>query len=335
MKISGPSDLGRLANMQKRAIDTRAALSRAATEMTTGENSSRYEATAGNLTRLFALERSIDRNAVFTETIKLTEIRLDTMQSGLGLILDPVEDLAIDLTTSVKLGDVSASLLHANTARNAFSDTVGVLNTQVQGLSLFAGTATDGPALAPADTILAALDALAAGSATAADAITAISDYFSPTGAFFTNGYVGSTDDLTDVDIGEGRRLDYALRADQKEIVDVLRSQALAAVVAGGAFAGNSAAQMEMLGAAGDSLLAAKEGLLDLRSAVGVSQNTLERGKASRVSERDTLDLARNRILEIDYDSAASLFQALETQLNTIYTVTSRLSNLSYTNFIK
>ena len=335
MKISGTSDLGRLANMQKRAIDTRAALNRAATEMTTGENSSRYEATAGNLTRLFALERSLDRNAVFTETIELTEIRLDTMQNGLGLILEPVEDLAVNLTSSVKLGDVSASLLHASTARNAFSDTVGVLNSQVQGLSLFAGTATDSPALASADTILADLDALAAGAATAADAIAAINDYFSPTGGFFTSAYIGSTDDLAAVDIGEGRRLDYSVRADQAEIVDVLRSQALAAVVAGGAFSGDSDAQMEILAAAGDSLLASKEGLIDLRSAVGVSQNTLERGKASRVSERDALDLARNQILEIDYDSAASLYQALETQLNTIYTITSRLSQLSYTNFMK
>ncbi len=335
MKISGTSDLGRLANMQKRAIDTRASLNRAATEMTTGENSSRYEATAGNLTRLFALERSLDRNAVFTETIELTEIRLDTMQNGLELMLKPVEDLSVNLATSVGLGDVSTSLLHASTARNAFTDAVSVLNTQVQGLSLFAGTATDGPALASASAILADLDALAAGSASAADAITAINDYFSPTGAFRTSGYIGSADDLAAVDIGEGRRLDYAVRADADEIVEVLRSQALAAVVAGGAFAGDTDAQMEMLSAAGEGLLAAKEGLLDLRAAVGVSQNALERGKASRVSERDTLDLARNQILEIDYDSAASLYQALETQLNAIYTVTSRLADLSYTNFMK
>ena len=321
--------------MQKRAIDTRASLNRAATEMTTGENASRYEATAGNLTRLFALERSLDRNAVFTETIELTEIRLDTVQNGLGLILKPIEDLSVNLATSVGLGDVSNSLLHANTARNAFADTVSVLNSQVQGLSLFAGTATDGPALASADSILADLDALAAGSATATDAIAAIDDYFSATGAFRTSGYIGSTDDLAAVDIGEGRRLKYAVRADADEIIAVLRSQALAAVVAGGAFSGDTAARMEMLGAAGNSMLAAKEGVLDLRAAVGVSQNALERGKASRVSERDTLDLARNQILEIDYDAAASHYQALETQLNVIYTVTSRLADLSYTNFMK
>ena len=66
MKISGSSDLGRLNAMTKRAIDTRNDLNRAATEMTTGQNSSRYEATAGNTTRIFAVERALDRNEAFS-----------------------------------------------------------------------------------------------------------------------------------------------------------------------------------------------------------------------------------------------------------------------------
>ena len=40
-------------------------------------------------------------------------------------------------------------------------------------------------------------------------------------------------------------------------------------------------------------MLAAKEGILDLRAAVGSQQETVERAKAQRVSEHDTLDLAR------------------------------------------
>ena len=163
--------------------------------MTTNLKASRYEATGGNLTRLFALERSLDRNAVFKETISLSETRLDVMQTALGNILSPLEDLSIDLTTAVRLGDQSAARTHAATARQAFSDTVSALNTRVAGQSLFAGTATDRAALAPADAMLADLDALAQGSATAADAITAIDAYFAkPAGGFYTSGYTGSAE---------------------------------------------------------------------------------------------------------------------------------------------
>ena len=59
---------------------------------------------------------------------------------------------------------------------------MGLLNGQVAGQSLFAGTTTDSPALAPADAILADLDALAAGAADAAAAIAAIDAYFAKPG---------------------------------------------------------------------------------------------------------------------------------------------------------
>lgn len=335
MRVTGGSELARMKMLQRLAIETRNKLDTAGTEMTSGLKASRYEATGGNLTRLFALERSLDRNGVFSATISLTETRLDVMQTALGNILSPMEDLSVELSSSVALGDQAAALTHARTARAAFAATVSSLNSQVAGQSLFAGTATDRPALAGADAMLADLDALAQGSATAADAIAAIDAYFAkPAGAFYASGYTGSTDDLTPVDIGEGTRLDYGIRADQDELVAVLRSQAMAAVVAGGAFDGDAGARMALLGEAASSMIAAKEGLLDVRSALGTRQEQLETAKAQRTSERETLDLARTGIVATDPLEAASNFDALENQLNAIYTVTARLSNLRFLNFM-
>lgn len=335
MRVTGGSELARMKMLQRQAIETRNRLDVAAGEMTTTLKASRYEATGGNLTRLFSLERSLDRNAVYAETISLTETRLDVMQTALGNILSPAEELAVDLTTAVNLGDRAAALIHASSARQAFTDTVSALNTQVAGQSLFAGTATDRPALAPADAILADLDALAGGAATAADAIAAIDAYFAkPGGGFFAGGYTGSADDLTPVDIGEGKRLDYGIRADGDALVAVLRSQALAAVVAGGALAADPDAQMVLLGEAGTGMLAAKEGLLGLRSDLGGLQQALEGAKAQRTSERETLDLARNAIVATDPLEAASTYQALEVQLESIYAVTARIAGLRFLNYM-
>lgn len=339
MNVNGASDLARLQMLQRQAFTTRAGLDRAAQELTTGLKASRYEATGGNLTRLFALERALDRNAVFADTIALTAMRLDVMQESFGRILAPTEALAIDLTTSTNLGNVAEARLHAQSARRLFGDTVATLNGQVAGQSLFAGTATDRAALAPAEAILADLDALAGAAATAADAIAAIEEYFrrdpAPAGDFFVNGYIGSPDDLTPVDIGENARLDYGVRADAAELVDVLRSQALAAVVAGGAFAGDTDAQMTLLAEAGSRMLNAKESLLSLRAEVGVAQFAVERSQAERVSERAVLDQARTRIMATDPLATASNYQTLQVQLESIYTVTSRLATLRFTNFLR
>ena len=336
MKLTGATDLARMQVLQQRALDTRQALDKAAVELTTGEQSSRFKATGRNLTRLFALERSLDRNAVFSETLSLTEVRLDIMQAGMGQILGPLENVAIDLATSVGIGDIAASNTHATTARRHFADTVGILNGQVAGQSLYAGTATDGPALAQADAMLAQLDALVAGAATAADVVAAIDGYFAaPAGGFFTTGFVGSPDNLSPAEVGENQRIDYAMRADAAEMVDALRGLALAAVVPGGALAGNDAERMALLGVAGERMIAAKEGVLDVRSKIGVAQEAVELARASRVSERDTLSLARAKLVAIDPLEAASTYQQLEIQLEQVFTVTSRIANLSFLNFMR
>ncbi len=335
MKLGTASDLARMQMLQRQAFTTRARLDTAGLEMTTGQKASRYEATGGNLTRLFALERALDRNTVFADTLALSETRLDIMQEAFGRVLAPIGDLAIDLNAATGLGDLTAGKIHAATARRAFADTVGVLNTRVAGQGLFSGAATDRPAVAPAADILAELDALAAGAATAGGAIAAIEAYFAPGGGFFATGYVGSTTDLAAVEVGDGARLDYAVRADAGEVVSVLRAQALAAVVDGGAFAGDAAAQLELLGAAGQRMLEAREDVLALRAKVGVSQNTIERARAERTSERETLSLARARLIATDDLEAASTYQTLAVQLETIYTVTARLSSLRFTNFMR
>lgn len=335
MRVGGGSELARMQMLQKQAVATRNRLDVAAKELTTNLKASRFEASGGNLTRLFALERSLDRNAVFSQTISLTELRLEIMQESFGQLLKPAESLSLDLTQATSLGDYSAAMLHAGTARGAFVDAVGLLNAQVAGQSLFAGTETDSAALIDAEAILSDLQAAIGGATTAAGAIAAVDAYFaSPGGGFFTTAYVGSTDDVTPVDIGEGQRLDYAMRADEQRIVALLRAHATAAVVADGALAGSQAERMTMLAEAGARTLVAKEGVLDLRSDVGIMQERVENAKASRVSERETLDLARAKIVAVDPLEAASAYQQLEVQLESIYTVTSRLAGLRFSNFM-
>lgn len=335
MRVTGNSELARMKMLQRQAIETRNRLDTAGAEMTSGLKASRYAATGGNLTRLFALERTLDRNAVHAATISLTGTRLAVMQTALGTVAAPLDEISVDLAAAVGLGDRAAALTHARTARAAFAATVAALNGEVAGQSLFAGTATDRPALAPADALLADLDALAQGAATAADAVAAIDAYFAkPAGGFHTGGYTGSTDGLTPVDVGEGTRLDYGVRADDDALVAVLRAQALAAVVAGGAFDGDAAARMTLLDAAASGMLAAKEGLLDLRSAVGTTQERLESARAGRTAERETLDLARAGIVATDPLEAASTYTALESRLEAIYTVTARLASLRFLNYM-
>jgi flagellar hook-associated protein 3 FlgL len=336
MKLSNVSDLARLQTMQRQAFTTRASLDRAGLEMTTGKKASPFEAAGGDLTRLFGLERALERNAVFSDTLSLAEMRLEITQEAFGRVLGPVQTLATDLLSSAGLGDLSAGRIHADAARRAFSGVFAVLNTRVAGQALFAGTATDRDAVAPSETVLAELDALAAGAATASDAITAIEEYFArPAGGFYVTGYLGSTTDLNPVEVGDGQRLDAAVRADADEIVSMLRAHALGAVVAGGAFAGDRDSQLQILRASGERMLQAKDDVLALRARVGASQNAVEQARAGRTAEREALELARAKIVAVDPLEAASTYQTLQVQLESVYMVTSRLSTLRFSNYMR
>ena len=219
MRVNGGSELARMQMLQKQAIATRNRLDVAAQEMTTNLKASRFEATGGNLTRLFALERSLDRNAVFSQTISLTELRLEIMQESLGQILTPAEDLAIDLIAGRRASATTATaLLHATTARRAFADTVGLLNTQVAGQSLFAGTATDsaGAGAGRRDPRRSRRAGRRRGDGGRRDRRDRRLLRQAGRRLLHRAATSASPDDLTPVDIGEGQRLDYGMRADER-----------------------------------------------------------------------------------------------------------------------
>ena len=95
------------------------------------------------------------------------------------------------------------------------------------------------------------------------------------------------------------------------------------------------AAQLALLEASGARMLQARDDVLALRARVGVSQNAVERAKAERVSERDTLDLARARMVTVDQAEAASNYQAHKVQLEALYVVMANLSELRFSNYMR
>ncbi len=335
MKVSSQSDLGRLSAIQRQASQTRANLDRTGVELASGQKSDLYKATGGNLTRLFSLDRALERNAVYTDTIALTETRLDILQASLASITEPIRQLSTDLKISVGMNDISSSLTHAKTSRARLAEAIGVLNTRVAGQALFAGTATGGNAMAQVTTILADLQTAIGGAVTAEDAIDAVEAYFAPGGPFFGDGYVGADEDLVDVELAEGARYQFTVRADTPEIRALLQGHALAALVAEGAFAGDIPSQLNLLGNAATIMTEGTNQMLALQATVGVNQSTVERAKAERQAERNSLDLARTAMLEADQLEVASRFQALEAQLESVYTVTARLSQLSFVNYMR
>lgn len=338
MKVQVSSDLSRMLMLQRNSGSTRSALDRASQEMSTGLKASKYAATGGNLTRLYTLDRMLERVTAHAHNIDLIDTKLDFMQLGLQKAGASSGTIAVDLLSATSRRDLQSARHHAEDSRRAFIELVETLNASVAGEALFAGTATDGPAVAPAEEILAQINNLVTG-LSAADATVEVRNYFNGIGTpnFATDGYRGAAGDLAPVEIGDGNRIEVALRATDVALTETLRGHALAALVTkDGAFSNaDDTDRLALLDAAGETLLSARDGLLDLTARIGSAQAAVESARVQRTAERETYDLARTKILAADPYETATMFEAMRTQLENVFTVTARISALRFANFMR
>lgn len=337
MAIAGFPDLLIASRNARTIADVQANFNRASLELTTGRQSDVVKATGGDPIKLYAVERDLALVAGRKSSISAAVSRASVTQSALERIQGAASQIGVSLAAAVEVKDIRAAELRASGAREAFIDVATTLNVRFGERSLFAGAAVDGPAMAPAEDILAEIEARVAGAADGAAAIAAIDAYFltDPTG-FAATGYVGSTADAAATELDDGFRVDFAVRGDQAEIVEVMRTLALAIVGGEGSFAGASIGErLDVLGAAATSGLAAVEGVVLLRGRVGLAEERLEEVETRLSAETVFLERAKNALIARDQFEAATEFNALETQLSLVFEMTSRLSGLTLVNFLR
>ncbi|MEM8572870.1 MAG: flagellar biosynthesis protein FlgL, partial [Pseudomonadota bacterium] len=210
------------------------------------------------------------------------------------------------------------------------------LNTRVADRSLFAGQAIDGPAIAEADTILSDLTIAVAGATTAADVEVIVDAWFdTPGGGFETIGYLGAAEDLAPMALGLQEAADFALRADDQAVRDMLKSFAMASLVAEGAFASDITERAELLRSAGERMFTANDEFNALRANLGVVEAEIENALVRNTAETAALELAQAEIIAIDPFKSATDLAAAENQLEMLYAITARLSRLTLVDYLR
>ena len=336
MTISAFSDLAFHLLRQRQVTQTRAQLEQAGQELTTGQSADIRSATGGDLSKLFSIDRSLAKLAQRTTNLTLADGRASVTQAKLKTLQDISSDTGTNLQIAVDRGDMVAARTYATDSAQKLQQVVSSLNATYQGKSLFSGAAENIQALASSDSLISDIDAIITASASANDAITAIDAYFFDPGAGFeTNMYLGATENAPEVETADGASVNLSVRADDMSIREVLRGLAIAAAVANGAADNNLDDQKVLLREAGASMVNAKEGVIQLGADLGMVQNQISASMETIDNDVFELETARNAIAGVDPYEAASQFSALESQLQSMYTVTARISSLNLTNFLR
>lgn len=329
-------DLARLFQGRQLAGSLKANLTRLSREMTTGLRDDISSALSGDFGPMADIERLLttvkSRQTSASEAAFVTE----AMQTSLESIQENGRALNSALLTVRDTDNATTRQAIAQNARERFSMLTDTLNTNIAGRTLFGGGATDRAAIASASDMLAALKAATAAETNADGVIAVVDDWFdTPGGGFETSGYLGSDTPMAVFQFGAGDRVQPDFRADDPALREVMKGFALAALVGEGTLAGNPTGQIALLRAAGERMVNADQALTSLRAELGLAQERIEDADTRLSAEQTSLELARNQLIAVDPYEAASELEATYSQLETFYTVTSRLARLNFTDFMR
>ncbi|MFD1342220.1 flagellin [Litorisediminicola beolgyonensis] len=304
--------------------------------LTTGRVTDRAAHLRGDSASAHSLSLQLSRLDGFRVTGSEAKLLATGMQTALGRVQELQQDLAPLLLQANLLVTPELRQTLADQSANALSDMIGALNTTAGGQYLFGGAATERAPLQNATSLIDDLVAAIGPSPELTSVQDALDQWFDlPAGGFETQTYLGAADGRSDFSIASGKVASLSIRADDPAIRDGLKGLAKAVLASDTRIGLSARDQTDLLKDAGTTLTATQSQLSVLRASVGVQENRIEAAATLVASESRALNIALSRLVGADPYETASELEASQVQLETLYTVTLRASQLSLVNFLK
>jgi len=325
-------DLSRAAALRSASSRTKQLLTVLSREMSTGRKDDIPAALGGDTRRLASIEHRLQMLDSYRRNCSEIEGRFDAGQTAMEALHGIASGLGITLIGTSMLTGTQAMNATLADARNNFDAAVGKLNTQVGGEYIFAGARSATRPVAEPQAMIDALTTAVSGLTDVGDVIAAVDDFFDAPpggGGFIDLAYSGSLSGAGQVAISPDRSVGSETTAATPEFRELLKGLALASLVAEGRIASDPADRLQFVQAAGQRIVNAGDKLTLLRARHGVLQEAVELARTRNEAETSAIKITRNGMVRADeYETATALAEA-QVQLETLYAVTARLSQLS------
>lgn len=332
--INGIGDLAQSMQMRQRTSQVTTDITQLSQEVVTGRASNITAHLRGDMGALAGLEYDLSRLESYQFRSNEVAVTADMIQAGLGSISDAIDDTLPAITTAVSFPSDGNLSLAKQASTGALERVFQSLNSRGPAGSLFAGAATDTPALVDFEIFKEALDSMIA-AAPSIDALAVdIDAFFGTGGGFEATVYQGTNNDLPPQKISNSTSVDLGLSAQNDEFIGLMKS--LSKIYAAGAFtASPMASRSQMIEDGYAGLLGAQGGVTELAASVGIQQQVIEDTQIANEVMSSSLELARNDLIGLDPYETASALEERQTQLETIYAITARLSRLTLMDFLR
>ena len=334
MNTASLGDLAQGFMLRGRSASLKQDIHRLSQELSTGRTADVRSAVSGN----YAFLAEVELKTVTFESYRVAGAEAAQMTGAMQVALESFSTLGATLSgsllslgmtaTAVEAGDVAAE------AHATLDAMVATLNQGHAGRALFSGNRTDTAPLEDTETLLAALRAALVAVTDPADLMAQAAAWFDDPAGFDAQIYRGGDDPLSPFGLSDKERVALDVRAREPGLKRSLMGAAVAALATDPSFGFDTRAQVALFDLAGQHLLVNRDGVTGLQARVGFVEARVETAMARNAAELSSLTLARNSLLEADpYDTATRLEEA-QFQLQSIYSVTVRMSQLSLVNYL-
>ena len=332
MTFAPLGDAARTAVLSAAMQRAKSDMARHTAELTSGTAQDPARRLGPALADLALVDRVIARTQTAQGLANQIATRLAAQQSALESAHAHVLDMADTLLRPDLVATDDRLVPQAARVARSFDAVVGALSIQVGGQSLFAGAATDGPALAPSEQILDDLAALIPAGADKATIDTVVADWFGPAGGFEQRGYLGAAANAHPLRIDPETAIAPGPTAADMPVRQVLATLAKGALMERVTVTAQT--RRLVLAEVGQQARADATPLRALIERVGVDQARVDQALVRAQAEQTGAHLARTALVGVDPYEAASALQDSISRLEQVFSVTARLSRLSLGEFL-
>lgn len=333
MALTTVGDMAQAMILSRRNATLKDEIQNLMTEATTGLSTRPTERVKGDFVPLAGIEASLTQ----IEAYRLVAGETGAMANHMQIAIDGITNSASTLSSLLLAAATSHAPSQIDTlgreAERRLDAAISALNTRMGARSLFAGQTTDVAALADSDTLLTALNGVISGALSSADVETAVEAWFDDPSGFVATIYQGG-EALAPVPIGRDQEVAIDVTATDPALIGAIKGLAMAALLARGALTGSDVARADLAKRAGEDLAANQTALAELGARLGSIEATIVTAKVQNDTEKSALETARLGLLSVDpYETAARLQEA-QSQLETLFSITARMSRLSLTSYL-
>lgn len=334
MIINSYGDMAQHLFLRSRNTELQENITTLSEEFATGKSSNLTERLGGDFTYLADLESSLNRLDSYMVANSEVQLFATTTQGSLDKVQSQVQAMRNDILTLSPAMDADNAEQFGTQAKQRMSSAISLFNTSVGGRTIFAGTATDTKPLNDADTMMTAILAEVAGQTTSGDIIQAVKDWFDDPTGFDTVMYQGSTTSLQPVTVGEGEQVSLGVRADDDNIKHALQSYVITALANEPSLGLADDVKTDLVIAAGGELSESEDRLIQLQADIGFIEGQLEAINTRNEASKTSLSLVKNNLVSADPYETYTRLEEAQTQLEGLYMITSRSSQLSLMNYL-